>query len=949
MSQRVLRDARRGARLPLSDGGRLPYLLGGTALPCGPGSASVADPTTLSSSTLPDGLDLPWLRPGATTAVPGADPWEVAPAQRIADRYLTYERLGKGANGRVYRAVDRITGDDVAVKLVPALTARELDGVRAEVTALRWLRLPGVAALRDDGLEGDEYFVVMDRVHGRPFLGPTRRAWPDIASSVLAFVEILARVHLAGVVHRDLKPANVLIDELGQPVIVDLGLARGRALSEDWNRSGTPRYVAPEQALGEACGPQADLYSLGVMLYEALTGGFLPQPCAARAGVSPKEILTERVHQPPRPLAAVAPAVPASVAAVVDRLVARDPAARPASALDVLQALGGRPPVALSQTLRRALGGRRQVSPGGLRLLFAGPDHFLHLREDAAQVLWERTGGFAPTVGEEVHAWVEAGLCTWEGALLRIDRVAIERLRVGVPLAVAPPPPPTLSLAALALLDGARRAWPDTAPEVLAAAAGLEPAQVAGAATELVQAGLCWWLDDGRLGLRPLARPATDPLERTAQAAIAERLPADSDGRLRHLVASDAPAEVVLPVAHRVVERLAREGQHPRALAVLELALSIARGDPALAPHEEALLVAWARLALAQESPAALERALYEVGRSRARSPQVLRVEELLYAWRVCFTAEPERCRGLAARLAPFEDEVLETWRATLDYAAARMVSLQAVREVLAQAEPWAAAGGEGRRSSVANWKSYLAYASGDYALAARLRMEVAASAPSADKRLAALTSAAFALLDGGDLEAAKQVARQARELALAARHPLLEARAVCALRQADYRARQLRPPEPERVEAARGIHAWTMGQLALVEAGFALRLGEEPLAAALARTGADGFRSSGFEAGALLLDAVAFAAGPRPTTERGRALVGAAAEIADAGIALQVLGLVRRATADRCATAADVDLLATCARVPDPHRIIDLLSIDEARLGRLAPWTLPTSLADAS
>lgn len=909
----------------------------------------MAESSTLGSATLTDRLELPWLQAGRSVVEVRELPDDDVGAERIADRYRTYERLGKGASGRVYRAVDRITGEEVAVKLVPAPTARELERVRAEVTALRWLRLPGVAALRDDGLEGDEYFVVMDLVRGRPFLGPVRRTWDQLAASVLAFLENLARVHLAGVVHRDLKPANVLVDELGQPVIVDLGLARGPALSGDWNRSGTPRYVAPEQALGEACGPQADLYSLGVMLYEALSGGFLPQPVAMHPGVSAKDILAERVHHPPRPFAEVAPGVPAAVVAVVDRLVARDPSARPASALEVLAALGGRPPVALSQTLRQVLAGRHSAGPQALRLLFAGPDHFQHLRQDAAQVLWERTGGHAPTVALEVHAWVEAGLCTWEGALLRIDRVAIERLRVGVPLAVAPPPPPTLSLDALALLEAAGRAWPDTTPEVLAAAAELEPAGVDGAATELVQAGLCWWLADGRLGLRPLARPATDARERAAQAAIAERLPADSDGRLRHLVASDAPAEVVLPVAHRVVERLAREGQHPRALAVLELALSIARRDPALAPHEEALLVAWTRLALAQESPAALERALYEVGRSRARSPQVLRVEELLYAWRVCFTAEPERCRGLAARLAPFEDEALEVFRGTLDYAAARMVSLPAVREVLVQLEPWAAAGGAGRHSSLANWQSYLAYATGDFARAARLRLQVAEAAASADKRLAALTSAAFALLDGGDLEGARQVAGRAQDLARSLRHPMLEARAVCVLRQAEYRSRKVRSPQPEMVEAARGIHAHTMAQLALVEAGFALRKGERTLAVDLARLGADGFRSSGFPAGALLLEALAFATGPSPAAERGRALVTAAAELPDPSLALQVLGLVRLCTQDRCASAADVELLARIARVADPDRIIDLLSLQEARAGRLEPWASTPLLADAS
>ncbi|NOY27747.1 MAG: serine/threonine protein kinase, partial [Oligoflexia bacterium] len=362
----------------------------------------------------------------------------------LADRYRTRECLGTGSSSRVYRAIDRLTGDQVAIKVIHAPTTRELDRIRSEVTAMRWLRLPGVAALRDDGLQDDEYFVVMDLISGRPFLGPRRREWAEIVPSVLALLDTLARVHLAGVVHRDIKPANVLVDRAGQPIIVDFGLARGQSLTTTWDRSGTPRYVAPEQARGLPCGPQADLYSIGVMLYEALSGGFLPQE-----RTRPSSLLVDRRKAPPRPLARVAPGVPASVSAVVDRLVSPRPEDRPSSAWEVIQALGGQPPVALDHTLAQVLAGCDTVGQGtvgqgtvgqdALGQLFQGPDVFLHLRKDAASVLWQRTGGLPELVALEVRAWVQAGLCTWEGARLRIDRIDIEALRVGLALAVDQP------------------------------------------------------------------------------------------------------------------------------------------------------------------------------------------------------------------------------------------------------------------------------------------------------------------------------------------------------------------------------------------------------------------------------------------------------------------------------------------------------------------------------
>ena len=118
--------------------------------------------------------------------------------------------------GEVWRATDRLGGGEVAVKLVSAQAVSEQDQVRRELAALRWLRLPGVVQLLDDGRLDTRVFLVMSLVEGKPFL-EGRGEWDPVAAAVLELLENLARVHLAGVVHRDLKPANIRVDPKALP------------------------------------------------------------------------------------------------------------------------------------------------------------------------------------------------------------------------------------------------------------------------------------------------------------------------------------------------------------------------------------------------------------------------------------------------------------------------------------------------------------------------------------------------------------------------------------------------------------------------------------------------------------------------------------------------------------------------------------------------------------
>jgi len=204
----------------------------------------------------------------------GATPRPALVGEVLDDRYQLEERLGTGSSGTVYDSADLLTGERVAVKVLTGLPHGDIQWFRRELAALRLLELPGVVRLLDDGVHGDLPFLVMPRLEGTRFPGRrTPIGWADLAETAIALLETLARIHARGVVHGDLKPANVLVDARGRPTVLDLGVSSGPSVpGKVEGIAGTPAYLAPEQLLGEQATPQSDLYSVGVMLHEALAG-----------------------------------------------------------------------------------------------------------------------------------------------------------------------------------------------------------------------------------------------------------------------------------------------------------------------------------------------------------------------------------------------------------------------------------------------------------------------------------------------------------------------------------------------------------------------------------------------------------------------------------------------------------------------------------------------------
>ena len=257
-------------------------------------------------------------------------------------RLLHYEierRLGEGGMGVVYRAIDTRLGRPVALKFLPEALARQPDAKQRlllEARAAATLDHPNIGVIHDIEEVDGRLFIVMALYQGETLEERLARApvgARDAAEWGLQAARGLAKAHAAGIVHRDIKPANLFLTSDGLLKILDFGLVKPgeeHGLTVPGTILGTPAYMAPEQIRGHAVDARADVWSLGVVLYEALTG---VSPFDSDGGL-PAIVLRVMTEEPER-LDAVAPTLPSGFQRMVDRTLAKNPAERYASAGDV--------------------------------------------------------------------------------------------------------------------------------------------------------------------------------------------------------------------------------------------------------------------------------------------------------------------------------------------------------------------------------------------------------------------------------------------------------------------------------------------------------------------------------------------------------------------------------------------------------------------------------------
>lgn len=258
-------------------------------------------------------------------------------SERLLDRYQLEAELGHGGMGKVYRAQDTLLGREVAIKMLSSgdLGTEGPGRLLEEAQAAAQLNHPNIVGIYDVGQAEDGSFIVMELLEGetlRDHKVDSIEAAIRIARQLCAALE---HAHAQGIVHRDLKPENVIISPNGTAKLTDFGLARPVAsrLSREGLISGTVFYLAPELALGQAFDGRADLYALGVTLYELLTARL---PFTAD---DPLAVISQHLYAPVVPPRAHRADIPPALDQLITSLLGKQPEARPASAAEVAAAL----------------------------------------------------------------------------------------------------------------------------------------------------------------------------------------------------------------------------------------------------------------------------------------------------------------------------------------------------------------------------------------------------------------------------------------------------------------------------------------------------------------------------------------------------------------------------------------------------------------------------------
>lgn len=247
------------------------------------------------------------------------------------NRYKLTERVGLGGMAEVYRAEDNVLGRTVAVKVMlpqyaadPTFTKR----FRQEAASAANLQSPYIVSIYDWGLDGETYYIVMEFLRGTDLKTAIKergainqRKAAEIGSQV---AQALSVAHAGGIIHRDIKPQNIMIQPDGNIKVMDFGIARAgdAGLSQTATVLGTAHYVSPEQAQGKELTGASDIYSLGVVLYEATTGKL---PFDGQDAVS---VAVKQVNELPAPPSTINPNIDPALEAIIMKAMEKDPERR---------------------------------------------------------------------------------------------------------------------------------------------------------------------------------------------------------------------------------------------------------------------------------------------------------------------------------------------------------------------------------------------------------------------------------------------------------------------------------------------------------------------------------------------------------------------------------------------------------------------------------------------
>lgn len=732
-------------------------------------------------------------------------PGEPLPGDVVLARFALRECVGEGAQGVVWRADDRVSGADVALKFIhQGLTGQAAlrTLARREVAALRLLELPGLVRLVDVGEHQGGIVIAMEWVAGRPFPdaatgAETRVEWDELARPTVVLLETLRRLHGVGLAHRDIKPSNVLITAEGQPIVLDLGVAGGTALAAAHERAGTPRYMPPEALFGPRpdAPPSAlssdlcasDLFAVGVMLFEALAG----EPLRVDLQDASDALGRERV------LARLTGRAPDEVAELIADLVAPDPARRITTAEDALRALSGAErslEEEVASVFASVMGARglataaRVDAPLAFEPLFTARERVVRDRSNASRALFDASGGELAAARRTLRSWLSAGIGSIDAGRVRMEAHDIERLELR--------------------RRAARAVEPELARALIDVPLGDDRAT-----------------SEGPWGAR--VRAAAKELEGRVESGALDR------------VLDDLPA--LTAVAQ-------------------EFGLVDVRDD---------LLQAWLRAAIGRSNRRALETLLYIIERDDLGGGVPDCVRAIGQAALAGLDGALERAESLLAGVRESSAETLRAGfhlsfcRHAVALTVGRARGPARAREVLAEVRAWALDAGR-PVPALDTWEGWILYQEGEFERAVEHHLR-AASLSQGEYRTTALLAASSAAPFADRPDLAQQCAEEAESQVVGRRQIFAATRAAALALAARYARCEALTPDLELIDVLRNDcpHSFAKPGL-LQQAAIAWRCGQRALAVELCDAAREGPTLSGFAAEWLLYHSFAVHLGAR-------------------------------------------------------------------------------------